>query len=156
MTAMNLAQLNIATPRYPTDDPRMSDFMVALDRINAVADASPGFVWRLVGEDSNDATDLRAQHGDREVMVNMSVWTDRDALRAYVYRSEHLDFLRRRTEWFDAPDGEFMVLWWVPDGHIPTVDEAIARLETLSRNGPTPEAFTFRHHFDAQNLATTQ
>jgi hypothetical protein len=156
MTGVHLAQLNIATPRYPTDDPRMGDFMAALDRVNAVADAAPGFVWRLVGEGANDATDLRARHGDREVMVNMSVWIDRDALRAYVYRSEHLDFLRRRTEWFDKPDGEFMVLWWVPAGHIPTVDEALARLAALSRLGPTPEAFTFRQHFDAPNLTAAQ
>lgn len=144
-----LAQLNIATPRYPTDDPRMGGFMEALDRINALADATPGFVWRLVGEGTNNATDLRAAVGDTDVMVNMSVWDSREALWEYVYRSGHLDYLRRRNEWFARPPGDFLVLWWVPRGHIPTVDEAVARLELLHRDGPTPAAFTFREHFPA-------
>lgn len=146
---MHLAQLNIATPRYPTDDPRMAGFMDALDHVNAVADASPGFVWRLVGDDSNNATDLRARHGDREVMVNLSVWESRDALWNYVYRSGHLDYLRRRNEWFERPDGEFLVLWWVPEGHNPTVEEAVARLAVLTAAGPTPDAFSFREFFPA-------
>ena len=149
MSAYHLAQLNIAVPRFPIDDPQMAGFTSMLDAINAVADASPGFVWRLVSEGANDATALRARLDGADQMVNMSVWESREALWEYVYRSGHLDFLRRRGDWFDKPADTFLVLWWVPAGHIPTVDEGLDRLDALRRHGPTSEAFTFRHHFDA-------
>ncbi len=148
MADYHLAQMNIAIGRHPTDDPRMADFMEALDEINAVADASPGFVWRLVGEGSNDATDLRASFGGAEQMINMSVWSSVEALWDYVYRSGHLEFLRRRGEWFAPPSGPVTVLWWVPTGQIPTVEEGLDRLDRLRRDGPTARAFTFRDRFD--------
>lgn len=139
----HLAQFNIALTRFPLDDPRMEGFTSMLDAINAIADASPGFVWRLVGEGRNNATDIRNPRlGDG--LVNMSVWESRDALWTYVYRSEHLDFLRRRNDWFERPTDEHLVLWWIPAGHIPTVDEGIDRLERLRRDGPSADAFTFR------------
>lgn len=137
----HLAQLNIARLRYPLDDPRMAGFVNGLAHINALADASPGFVWRLQS-DSGNATDVRA-FDDEELLVNLSVWESLDALRAYVYRSEHADFLRRRKEWFAPLDGPHQVLWWVEAGHIPTVEEAKARLERLAAEGPSPAAFTF-------------
>lgn len=126
----------------------MADFASALDAINALADESPGFIWRLVSDGGNDATALRAPVDGVEQMVNMSLWTDRDALWQYVYRTEHVDFLRRRSEWFVPGPGPYVALWWVPSGHIPTVDEAVERLEHLRDHGATPTAFTFRTFFD--------
>ena len=149
VTTHHLAQLNVAIPRFPLDDPRMAGFMTKLDELNTIADAADGFVWRLVSEGANDATSLRGTLGGVELMINLSVWTGREVLRDYVYRSGHLDLLRQRGDWFEAPDGSPLVLWWLPAGHIPTVDEGLARLDLLRRDGPTPEAFTFRHPFDA-------
>lgn len=144
VSAQHLAQLNVAIPRLPLDDPEMAEFMAALDAVNAVADASPGFVWRLVAEGSNNATDLRAPVGGVPQMINMSVWDSREALWTYVYRSEHVDFLRRRSEWFERPADPHLVLWWVPAGELPTVDDGLARLDLLRTIGPSEAAFTFR------------
>lgn len=144
VNALHLAQLNVAVPRFPLDHPEMAGFMEALDAVNAAADASAGFVWRLVGEGSNNATDLRAPVDGVPQMINLSVWEDREALWGYVYRSAHLDFLRRRGEWFERPPGAHLVLWWVPAGTIPAVDDGLVRLERLRREGPSADAFTFR------------
>ncbi len=143
MAQHELAQLNIGRPRGRIDSPLMADFVNALDRINALAEASPGFVWRLQ-DDSGNATGLRPLGDD--TIVNMSVWKDVEALHAFVYRSDHIDVMRRRREWFEKMD-LYMVLWWVPRGHRPTMTEAIERLEVLRERGPTPEAFTFRVSF---------
>nr|BFE62700.1 DUF3291 domain-containing protein [Dactylosporangium thailandense] len=146
MTA-HLAQLNVGVPVGPRGDPRMAGFYADIDRINAVADEYPGFVWRLVDDGGADATSLRPFGGD--LMVNMSVWASLEDLRQYTFRSGHLDVLRRRREWF-VPLGEaHAVLWWVPSGHRPGLTEARERLELLRRSGPTPEAFTFRDIFPA-------
>jgi hypothetical protein len=155
VSAYHLAQLNIAVPRFPIDDPQMAGFTSMLDEINALADATPGFVWRLVSEGANDATALRAPLDGADQMVNMSVWESREALWEYVYRSAHLDFLRRRGDWFEKPAATFLVLWWVPAGHIPSVDEGLDRLNALRCHGPNPEAFTFRHHFDVPAITFT-
>jgi Domain of unknown function (DUF3291) len=147
----HLAQFNIGTPRFPLDDHRMAGFMSQLASINALADAAPGFVWRLIAEGASDATSLRYPSlGDK--IVNFSVWESREALWDYVYRSDHLDVLRQRTQWFELPAGDHLVLWWVPAGHIPTVDEAIERLDLLHRDGPSSAAFTFRHFFPTETL----
>jgi hypothetical protein len=142
VTTHHLAQLNIARPVAPVDDPVMADFVGNLDRLNAVADAAPGFIWRLQDADGN-ATALRPF--GPEIMVNMSVWASVEQLRDYTYRSAHLDMLRRRRQFFvhDA-DEVYAVLWWVPAGHIPTVEEAWERLELLRTKGSGPQAFTFR------------
>ena len=126
----------------------MADFVAALDPINALADRSPGFVWRLQGE-GGDATSIRVTD-DPRVLWNMSVWTGVEALEDYVYRSEHLTPMKRRKEWFDgAPDGmPSLALWWIPAGELPTSEEGLARLRLLAERGPTPEAFTFRDRFD--------
>jgi hypothetical protein len=144
MAAYELAQLNIAVMKQPLASPAMADFVAHLERINALADGSPGFVWRLQ-TDEGDATAVRPL-GD-QTLVNLSVWTDIDALTAYVYRSAHVEILRRRAEWFDRVREATVVLWWVPRGHRPTEQEAIARLEQLRRDGPSPAAFTFRAPF---------
>jgi hypothetical protein len=153
-TTHHLAQLNVARPVAPLDDPRMAGFMAGLKELNALADRAPGFVWRLVDDAGEDSTGLRlaepsnpADAGDPGlgVMVNMSVWESVEALREYVYRSGHLEALRRRREWFrHTALGAYQVLWWVPAGHRPTLDEAAVRLARLASEGPTPTAFTFR------------
>jgi hypothetical protein len=144
--SFHLAQLNIAIPREPPDAPLMKDFMDALDPVNDVADAAPGFVWRLQTDDGN-ATSLRA-FGDDRLMLNMSVWESLESLRAFVYSSrEHLDVMRRRREWFEQMGELFLVLWWVEAGHLPTIAEAEERLTLLRAIGPSPEAFSFRRHF---------
>lgn len=147
MSTHELAQLNIGVIKGPMDGPVMADFAASLDRINALAEASPGFVWRLQTDDG-DATAIRP-FDDENMLVNLSVWRDVAALNAYVYQSAHVELMRRRREWFEKMDQPFLVLWWVPKGHRPGVAEAIARLELLRRQGPTAEAFSFRHAYPA-------
>jgi hypothetical protein len=146
MSKHQLAQLNVATLKAPLDSPELKDFVDNLDRINDLAEQSPGFVWRLKG-DGNDATSLRPL-GDN-VLVNMSVWRDVNALRDYVYKSAHIEIMRRRREWFERPTESPFALWWVPVGHEPTIAEAVARLLHLRKHGPTAEAFNFGEAFSA-------
>ncbi|GAA4447723.1 DUF3291 domain-containing protein [Phytohabitans houttuyneae] len=147
MSEYHLAQLNVAYPRAPLDDPSMAGFVDELALINARADAAPGFVWRLVGEGADDATALRPFGPD--LMVNMSVWESVEALRDFTYRdATHLEQLRRRREWFSHQAlGSHLVLWWVPAGTVPTLREARERLALLDRDGPGPEAFTLREPY---------
>jgi len=144
MSAYELAQLNVALMREPLTSPGMADFVANLDRINALAERSPGFVWRLQTEDG-DATALRPLGED--ILVNVSVWRDVESLNRYVYDSAHVEIMRRRKEWFERMREAYVVLWWVPRGHRPDVSEAIARLDLLRAKGPTTEAFTFRRAF---------
>jgi hypothetical protein len=143
----HLAQLNIARFKLPLDDPAMAGFVAALDPLNAVADTAPGFVWRLQTEDGN-ATSIRAFDDDL-MLVNMSVWESVEALADYVYRSDHVAVMRRRREWAQRMAEAYLVLWWIPVGSIPSIDEAKERLEHLRTHGPTPAAFTFKRRFDA-------
>ena len=133
---MHLAVFNIARLRAPMDDPLIDDFRNNLDPINALAEGSPGFVWRLQDESGN-ATNI-TPYGDPLVITNMAVWTSIDALADFTYRSGHLEFLRRRRDFFEAPSEAILVLWWIPEGTIPTMEEAMARLEHLRAHGPTP------------------
>ncbi len=148
MPGYHLAQINVGRFIHLRDDPANADFMNALDPVNAQADTATGFVWRLVGG-GNDATDLVPDAQDPQLLVNMSVWTDVEALAAFVYRNaDHLAFMRRRKEWFEKIE-VFMALWWVPVGHIPSVAEGMERVALLRANGPTAKAFTFRQTFAA-------
>ena len=144
MSAYELAQLNIALMKEPLESPGMADFVANLDRINALAESSPGFVWRLQTEEG-DATALRPM--GEETLVNISVWKDVNSLNHYVYKTAHVEIMRRRKEWFERMREAFFVLWWVPRGHRPTIEEAKAKLEILRVKGPTAEAFTFRQAF---------
>ncbi|WP_137971922.1 DUF3291 domain-containing protein [Pseudomonas sp. F(2018)] len=146
MSRYHLAQLNIATLREPLESPGMADFVNNLERINALAEASPGYVWRLQDE-AGDATALRP-FGD-DVLVNMSLWADVQSLSDYVYKSAHTEMLKRRREWFDKVEQAHMVLWWVPAGHLPSVDEAAERLAHFREHGASAHAFSFRHAFAA-------
>lgn len=150
----HLAQLNIGRLRAPIDAPETAEFKNALDSINALAESSPGFVWRLTDEDSNNATSI-SYSGDPLEIPNLSVWTSIDALSDFVYRTAHTPFLRRRREWFERTE-LFLVLWWIPAGHISTLGEALDRLARLGRDGPTSAAFTFRHKFgpDGREIAS--
>jgi hypothetical protein len=145
MTEFHIAQLNIGRARDVPGSPAMAEFMALLDPVNAQADAAPGFVWRLQTEEGN-ATALRPYPGDDRMIVNMSVWETIEDLAAFVYRGDHVAVMRRRREWFE-PMEPYMTLWWVPAGHIPTVEEAKERLAHLAANGPTPFAFTFKARF---------
>ncbi|MGW4242676.1 DUF3291 domain-containing protein [Nocardia sp. NPDC004722] len=147
---MHLAQLNIGRLVAPEGDPRVADFYAALDEINALAESSPGFVWRMVDGETNNATTLRPYDQDPDMLVNMSVWETREALFDYVYRSAHMEYVRRRREFFVPLREVFTVLWWVPEGSVPELGDAMRRLEHLRENGPTPDAFTFRQSFEPE------
>jgi hypothetical protein len=138
----NIAEMNVAAMRYPVRDPRMADFFAAIDKVNADADAAPGFLWRMPEYlEQDDAIEVG---GTANLLVNMSLWSDVELLRAFTYEShDHLVSLRRRREWFERTDIPNYVLWWVPEGELPTVAEGHRRLALLNAHGPTPEAFTF-------------
>lgn len=150
VSGFHLAQANIARMRAPLDQPIMEGFKTQIDHVNMVADRSPGFVWRLQGEEGN-ATAIRAWDDER-ILFNMSVWESLEALHHYVYRSDHSGPLRDRKEWFEPMDGPVLVMWWIRAGHLPSVEEAKARFELLRRNGPTADAFTFRTSFPAPSM----
>jgi len=149
MSAFELAQLNIAIMKEPLESPRMADFVANLDRINALAEGWPGFIWRLKTEEG-DATALRPL--GEETLVNMSVWRDVESLNQYVYKSAHLEIMRRRKEWFARMGEAYVVLWWVPCGHRPSIREAVAKLELLRAKGSSEEAFTFKRSFAAPDV----
>jgi hypothetical protein len=150
-TAFQLAQVNIGRARGEMTDSVMAEFVAQLPEINALADQSPGFVWRLQTEDG-DATAVRP-YEDAGILINLSVWADLPALRAYVYRSAHAAVMRRRREWFERFERVYVALWWVPAGHRPPVAEAVARLAHLEQHGPTPFAFSFAEPFGPEGLA---
>jgi hypothetical protein len=140
----HIAQLNVAKMKYEFDDPRMQEFIDRLDDINALADHAPGFVWRLQ-TDEGDATAIDFFGVD--TLVNMSVWQDMGSLHSYVYRSAHNEVMARRKLWFDRMESAYSVLWWVPAGHNPGIEEAASRLDLLRRQGPSESAFTFKQAF---------
>lgn len=142
MNRYHLAQVNIARMKAPLDAPLMAGFVARLEEINALADRSPGFVWRLQTE-AGDATYLRPYDDDR-ILFNLSVWESVETLKEYVYRTAHAELLRDRRSWFEQFDGAAVALWWVPAGHRPSVDEAKQRLARLQAEGPSQFAFTFR------------
>ncbi len=152
---MHLAQLNIGRLTAPLDDPRIADFVDNLDPINALADAAPGFVWRLQ-DDTGNATNIQAFDDDELMIVNMSVWTSVEALADFVFRTAHVEYLRRRREFFEVPIEPITCLWRVPEGEPPTVADALARLDHLRAHGPTATAFTFRTRFTADGAPATK
>ncbi len=145
MPEYHLAQSNIARMRGAIDDDIMQGFVERLEPLNQLADESNGFIWRMQDE-AGDATAIRV-FDDERILFNMSVWASIDALEEYVYRSNHVGALQRRAEWFEPMPGATFVLWWIPAGHIPSVEEAKSRFDILQANGPSGEAFTFRRRF---------
>ncbi|WP_306251848.1 DUF3291 domain-containing protein [Parvularcula sp. IMCC14364] len=145
MSAFHLAQINIAAPLFEMDDDRMAGFANAIEAVNAFAEASPGFVWRLK-DDDGPGTQSFDPYGDG-TLINLSVWEDMESLRAFVYRTGHAVFVRRKSEWFPKPARAHMALWWVPRGHIPSLEESTGKLDMIDRQGPGPAAFTFANSF---------
>jgi hypothetical protein len=145
MARYHIAQVNIGRVRAPIEDAVMKGFVERLDEINALADQSPGFVWRLQTNEGN-ATYFRPYDDDR-ILINMSVWETIEALRHYVYKTAHAELLKQRHEWFETFAGVYMGLWWVPAGHRPGVDEAKKRIAHLDKHGPSQFAFTFKTIF---------
>ena len=141
--ATHIAQLNIGRFRFPTDDPRMAGFMDNLDRVNAIAERSPGFVWRLKDE-SNNATAIRP-FPDADMAVNLSVWESVEALETFVWNTVHARFYNAKASWFETSGEAHLVIWPIPAGHIPTAEEARERLERLRAVGDSDDAFGWAH-----------
>jgi len=150
---MHLAQLNIAKAKYSLEAPEIKEFVDNLEPINQLAESSQGFIWRLKDE-SGDATDIQAFE-DPNIIVNMSVWESIDALKDFMFRTHHRDFLRRKKEWFENIPEDSYVLWWIPKGHIPSLNEALGKLTYLRQNGDTAAAFSFKSNFSAQEFMKT-
>jgi hypothetical protein len=144
MTKFHLVQLNIARMMFAIDDPLMAEFVDNLDSVNALADTAPGFIWRLQTEEG-DATGI--DYFGSDILVNMSVWETVESLHQYVYRSAHNQILAKRKQWFEPVDKPYSVLWWIPVGHIPPIEETGEWLDTLRASGPGPNAFTFKQHY---------
>ncbi|MEU4574400.1 DUF3291 domain-containing protein [Nonomuraea sp. ATR24] len=150
---MHLAELNLAHLRAPIDSAELAEFVALLEPINDLADRSPGFVWRLKESEEDPTATVQHEYGDH-LLVNFSVWESLDALWNYVYRSDHLAVLRRRREWFLRMAEPAMVMWWIPEGTIPTLAEGMARLRRLRTEGPGPEAFTYKDAYDSSEAAS--
>lgn len=143
---MPIAQYNIAEALDTMDSPVMADFVNNTDRINTLAEQSPGFIWRLIADDKNDSYSI--QTFDSEfILINMSVWETRDALFQFVYNSGHMEIFRRKKEWFQKMPKMHMVLWNLDTGHIPTIQEGKERLKYLQQYGESEFAFTFKSNF---------
>ena len=147
MGQYHIAQVNIGRVKAPVEDPIMAGFVARLDEINALAECSPGFVWRLQTSEGN-ATYFRPYPEDDRILINMSVWQTIESLRHYVYQTAHAELLRQRQAWFEKFAGSYTALWWVPAGHRPGMDEATKRLAHLEKHGPTQFAFTFKATFE--------
>jgi hypothetical protein len=141
----HLAQLNVGQLRAPIEHPDSAGFADNLDPVNAQAEAASGFVWRLQ-DDSGNATGFK-RDGDQLRILNLSVWDSIESLKAFTYKGDHVEFMRKRLEWFEPRGQPHLVLWWVPAGHEPTIDEAEDRLAALQASGPSREAFTFMMTF---------
>lgn len=142
----HIAQFNIGRLVAPLDDPRLAGFVAKLDEVNAIADHSPGFVWRLQSYGGN-ATDIRP-YDDQMIVINFSVWETTEQFKAFAYHDAHAELLRRRLDWFEKHDGSaYMVFWWIEAGYIPTVEEAKERLEHLREHGESEFAFSLKKTF---------
>ena len=146
----HIAEVNIGRIRAPLDDPIMAGFVDNLVQINNLGAQAPGFVWQLM-DDAGDSTSFRV-FDDERILLNMTVWDSIDALFAFTYKSEHVEFFRRRREWFEKMDIPYLAMWWVPAGHRPTPREARDKLEYLHQHGPTPLAFTFKQRFTVEEM----
>ncbi|MFE1751194.1 DUF3291 domain-containing protein [Streptomyces anandii] len=149
MTAFHLAQVNIGRIIAPLDEPELAGFVAQLPEINALADRSPGFVWRMVDDGGEDATGFRPDERDDMLLINCSVWESVESLRNFTYHTDHLRVLSRRREWFRRMAETHQALWWIPAGHRPSVAEAMERVALVREHGPGPLAFTFRDPYPA-------
>jgi hypothetical protein len=141
----HLAQVNIARAHEPLDSPTMAGFVARIEELNALADGSPGFVWRY--QDGSGSASYTRPYEDKHVLFNMSVWQSIEHLRDFAYRSTHAEVFRRRHDWFGPLGRPSVALWWLSVGHIPSVEEGMAKLAHLEAHGPTRAAFTFKTSF---------
>ncbi|MDF0599230.1 DUF3291 domain-containing protein [Psychromarinibacter sp. C21-152] len=142
MTAMHLAELNVGRLVAPTDDPRVAEFMAALDRINGLGKRMPGFVWMMEGSGEPGTGNTEAKiGGDPQYVSNLTVWEDVASLENFVWNTVHRQFYDRRHEWFQVLADQHFVMWWIPAGHRPSLEEALGRLDDLRANGPSERAF---------------
>ncbi|MGH8807980.1 MAG: DUF3291 domain-containing protein [Noviherbaspirillum sp.] len=146
----HIAQVNIGRARASIADPLMAGFVARLDEINALAEASPGFVWRLKTDDGN-ATSLQP-YDDERILINLSVWESPEHLKQFVYRSAHADVMRERKAWFERFSDAYIALWWVAPGHCPTIAEAKERLAYLQLHGESEFAYSFARQFPAPGV----
>ncbi len=147
-----IAEINIAKMKgVDINDPIMKEFVENLDAVNQIAEKSEGFVWRLKDE-NNNATSLNP-YNDETIIINVSVWKSIETLENFMYRTFHSDFLKRRKEWFLTYGSAYTAMWWIPEGHIPTMQEAVDKLSFLQTNGPSPNSFDFRHKFPAPSVS---
>lgn len=145
----HLAQLNIATAIAPLESPELKEFVDNLDYINGIAEQSPGFIWRLQDESGN-ATDIQL-FDDPKTIINMSVWQSPDALKNFMFKTDHMKFFKRKAQWFNKPVQANYVLWWLDEGQIPTVEQGLAKLKLLRQQGEQAQAFSFKKLYPATN-----
>lgn len=151
----HIAQLNISRLLAPLEAPEMKEFVDFLEPVNKFAEESPGFVWRMKGENGEASSLLASPFEDPMIVTNLTVWADIPSLQAFVYKSVHRYFLQNRRQWFSRVDGSQVVMWWIPAGTIPTLDEAKRKLEQLETSGSRPDAFTLQQAFDAHGAPMT-
>jgi hypothetical protein len=138
----HLAQLNVGRLVAPTDDPRVAQFMAALDRVNGIGKRSPGFIWMMEGSGEPGTGNTEAKiGGDPQFVANLTVWDGVEALEHFVWNTVHRQFYERRREWFEVLGDQHFVMWWVPAGHRPTLDEALERLAMRQSAGDSDQAF---------------
>jgi len=139
---MHLAELNVGRLLAPTDDPRVADFMGALDRVNGLGKRMPGFVWMMQGSGAPGTGNTEAKiDGDPQHVSNLTVWESVETLEAFVWNTVHRTFYERRSEWFEVLGRMHFVMWWIPAGHRPTLEGALARLAMKQEQGDSDEAF---------------
>ena len=147
MTGFHLAQINVGRLVAPPGDPQVAEFVAQIGGMNALAERSPGFVWRMVDDADDEAKAAFPEVVDPRFQINFSVWESVEALWEYAFRSDHLRVLSRRREWFERPDGPHQALWWVPAGHRPSLTDAMGRIARIRDHGSGPDAFTFRDKY---------
>ena len=145
MSGYQLAQINVALAWHEMDSIQMQGFVSRLEEIDSLADHAPGFVWRLQTEEG-DSTSIRV-FNDPLMLINLSVWEDVEALRQFVFKSAHVELLKNRAQWFRKMDTNYLALWWIPHGHVPSVEEAKEKLEYIRAHGPSQEAFNLAKPF---------
>ena len=150
----HLAQFNISRNRFPLDDPRMQEFLDNVERVHRLAEQIDGFVWRLHDE-TGHAMNIRV-YDDPEILPNLTVWRDVDALERFVWQTLHKRMYKRRDEWFAPIEGAKLVLWWIPEGHRPPMTEGVERLDYLRKHGPSNHAFGWDRLPAAQLWKTAQ
>jgi len=136
MHKYRIAQINIAHLNAPKGDELVAEFFENVPRINELAESSEGFIWRFDGD-----------YPEPMVAFNMSVWESIELLSQFVYRSAHVGVLRRKEEWVKPIESAYSALWWIEKGHIPSVEEGLAKLTLLDELGDTSNSFTFANRF---------